>query len=104
MSEGRPHRRTSLATICLELELVDVLDRERERRSEHDLRLAVRPPDDDVVPELAGLERLADLARDLPVRHRGNRVAREVSEVIGVPELELLHRAVMHIRLHLARQ
>src|SRR4029077_14639712 len=88
----------------LELELVDVLDVERVRRSEDDLRLAVRAPDDHVVAEFPGLEGMTDLAGDRAVGKRGDRVAGEVPEVLGVPELERRHRAVVHVRLHLARQ
>ena len=69
-----------------------------------DLRLSVRALDDLVRAELAGLERLADLAGDLAVGERGDRVAREVAEVLGVPERERLHRAVVDVLLHLARQ
>src|SRR3954452_18008249 len=88
----------------LELELVDVLDRERVRRSKDDLRLPIRALDDHVVAELAGLERLTDLARDLAAGERGDSVAGEVPEVFRVPELERLHRAVVDVGLHLARQ
>src|SRR3954451_8876715 len=52
----------------LELELVHVLDRERVRGSQNDLRPLVRSRDDHVVPQLAGLERLADLAGDRAFR------------------------------------
>src|SRR5882724_7520270 len=90
--------------LVLELELVDVLDRERKRRSENNLWPLVRAVDDLVLAELAGRERLADLAGDLAVRERHNRVAREIPEVLGVPELECSHRFVMHVLLHLARQ
>src|SRR5262245_44230323 len=48
----------------LEVELVDVLDRERVRRPQDHLRPLVRSQRDLVRAELAGLERLADLARD----------------------------------------
>src|SRR5437763_4277526 len=88
----------------LEVELVHVLDRERERRPEDHLRLPVRAIDDRVRAELAGLERLADLARDGALGKRGDRVAREVPEVIGVPEGERRHGAVVDVLLHLARQ
>src|SRR6266545_3041707 len=90
--------------LVLELELVDVLDGERKRRSENNLRSLVRAVDDLVLAELAGRERLADLAGDLAVGERRNRVAREIPEVLGVPELERSHRLVMHVLLHLARQ
>src|SRR5207248_2277216 len=89
---------------ALEVELVDVLDREGERRPENHLRPAVRAIDDLVVAELAGRERLADLARDLALGQRDDRVAREVTEVLRVPQRERLHRAVVHVLLHLARQ
>src|SRR4249919_3467708 len=88
----------------LELELVDVLDRERVGRSEDHLRPLVGAEHDLVRPELAGLERLADLARDLAVREGGDRVAREVSQIFGIPERERRHGAVMDVLLHLARQ
>src|SRR5438067_10846287 len=88
----------------LEVELVHVLDRERERRPEDHLRLPVRGLDDPVRTELAGLERLADLAGDLAFRERAHRVARQVSQVFGVPERERRHRAVVDVLLHLARQ
>src|SRR5207302_9749158 len=89
---------------ALEVELVDVLDREGERRPENHLRPAVWALDDRVLAELAGGERLADLARDAAVGQRGDRVAREVPEILGVPEGERLHRAVVYVLLHLARQ
>src|SRR6267378_5940025 len=88
----------------LELELVDVRLVEDERRSEDHLGLPVRALDDLVAAELAGLERLADLARDVTGRDRRDRVAREVPEILRVPERELLDRAVMDVLLHLARQ
>src|SRR5438093_153637 len=88
----------------LELELVDVLDGEREGRSENHLRPAVRTLDDLVLAELAGRVRLPHLARDLAVRERRDRVAGEVPEVLGIPELERRHGVVMHVLLHLARE
>src|ERR671935_190425 len=51
----------------LEVELVDVLDREGERRPEDHLRPLVRTVDDLVLAELAGGEGLADPAGDLAV-------------------------------------
>src|SRR5712691_11628071 len=89
---------------ALEVELVDVLDREGERRPEDHLRLPVRAFDDLVLAELAGRERLADLARDRALGECGDRVARQVPEILGVPERERRHRAVVHVLLHLARQ
>src|SRR5438552_10574865 len=65
----------------LEVELVDVLDRERVRRSENDLRTAVGPLDDRVLAELARLELLADGAGDRALGERRDRVAREVPEI-----------------------
>src|SRR4029453_4751214 len=88
----------------LELELVDVLDREREGRAENPLRPPVRAPDDLVPAELAGRVLLADLARDLAVREGRDRVAGGVPEILWVPELERRHRVVVHVLLHLARQ
>src|SRR6266508_3970671 len=88
----------------LEVELVDVLDVEDERRSEDHLRTLVRAVDDLVGAELAGLERLADLARDGAFGERRNRVAGEVPEVMGVQERELVNGAVVELFLHLARQ
>src|SRR5664279_2655224 len=79
--------------VCLEVELVDVLDGERVRRPEDHLRPPVRALEDLVGAELAGLERLADLALDGAVGERGDRVAREVPEIFGVPERERRHRA-----------
>src|SRR5213595_1174930 len=83
------------APLHLEVELVDVLDRERERRAEDDLRAAVRALDDVV---------RADLAGDRALRERGDCAARQVPEVLGIPESERLHRTVMDVLLHLARQ
>src|SRR5438045_5759338 len=88
----------------LEVEVVDVLDGERERRSENHLRPLVRAPDDVVLAELSGRERLADLARDLAVGKRRDRVPREVAEVPRIPELERRDGVVMDVLLHLARQ
>src|SRR5919204_1995220 len=66
--EGTPHRRGAPSSRSfLELELVDVLDREREGRAENHLRPPVRTLDDLVLAELAGLVRLPHLARDLAV-------------------------------------
>src|SRR5437763_1464514 len=104
VQRGRRVARRPLVPLLLEVELVDVLDREGERRPEDHLRPSVRALDDLVRAELAGLERLADLARDRPFGERGDRVAREVAEVLGVPERERRHRAVVDVLLHLARQ
>src|SRR5204863_5228443 len=76
----------------LEVELVDVFDRERERRPENHLRSFVRASDDVVLAELAGREGLADLAGDLAVGECRDRIARQIPEILGVPELERRHR------------
>src|SRR5262245_33821787 len=88
----------------LELELVDVLNGERVRRSQDHLRPLVRAVDDRVLAELAGLELLSHLARDRAVREGRDCVACQVPEVLGVPEGERRDRAVVHVLLHLARQ
>src|SRR3954470_23017671 len=95
--KGAPHDATPPSPVVLELELVDVLEREGIRRAENHLRLLIRTVDDRVAAELAGLERLAGLARDRAVGERGDCVAREVPEILRVPERERLHRAVMDI-------
>src|SRR5262245_28587463 len=92
--------RRPLGSLVLELELVDVLDRERERRAENHLRPPVRSSDDLVLAELAGRVRLADLARDLAVRERRDRVAGEIPEVLGIPQLERGHGVVVDVLLH----
>src|SRR4249919_34262 len=93
-NEGAP-RSAAPPLPVLELELVDVLDVEDERRPEDRLGLPVRAFDDRVRAELAGFELLADLARDRALGERGDGVPRQVAEVLGVPERELLHRAVV---------
>src|SRR5438067_6775464 len=90
--------------LVLELELVDVLDRERVRRPEDHLRPLVGAVDDLVLPELACREGLTNLAGDLPLGERGDRVAREIPEILRVPESERGHGAVVDVLLHLARQ
>src|SRR5436309_1225048 len=104
MLKGAPRDTALPSPTALEVELVDVLDVEDERRPEDDLRLPVRAVDDVVRAELAGFERLADLARNGAVGERGDRVAREVPEVLGIPEGERRHGAVVDVLLHLARQ
>src|SRR5262245_34551972 len=93
-----PHRSV------LEVELRPVRLVDDVRRSEDHLRPLVRAEDHLVRPELAGLERLADLALDVARGDRGDRVAREVPEVLRVPQGERLEGAVEHVLLHLARQ
>src|SRR4051794_34269415 len=92
---GGPHGSFS------ELELGDVLLVEQERGPEHDLGAACAL-DDLVRAELAGLERLADLALDVARGDRRRGVGREVAEVLGVPEREVLERVVQQVLLHLA--
>src|SRR5581483_8840853 len=87
-----------------EVELGHVRLVEGERRAEDHLRPPVRPLHDRVAAELAGLELLADLARDLLRGDRRHRVPGEVAEILRVPEGELRHGAVEHVLLHLARQ
>src|SRR5262249_24532866 len=103
VSEGRRCRRPSRRG-RLELELVDVRNRERVRRPEDYLRALVGAVDDRVLAELAGRERLADLPGDLALRERRNGVASEVPEILGVPERERLHGPVVDVLLHLAWQ
>src|SRR5919206_2620077 len=73
----------------LELELGHVRLVERERRSEDHLRPPVGSLDDRVAAELAGLELLPDLARDLLRRDRRDGVPGEIAEVLGVPQRKL---------------
>src|SRR5215510_10880152 len=93
----RGRRESRRPPVGLELELVDVLDGEHVRRTQDHLRPLVWAEDDLVRPELACLERLADLARDLAVRERRDRVSGEIAEVLGVPESERLDRPVVDV-------
>src|SRR6185436_19500332 len=96
-TSGGPHGSFS------EVELGHVLLGEQERGTEDDLRPA-GALDDLVLAELAGGERLADLALDVAGGEGRGCVAREVPEILGVPEREVLERVVEEVLLHLARQ
>src|SRR3954454_24026630 len=83
-----------------EVELVDVALVERRQRAEHDLAVLA----DRVLAETPGLELLALLAADAPGHERRGGLAGEVADVLGDPELELVHRAVLHVLAHLVRE
>src|SRR3984957_6404124 len=83
----------------LEVELGDVGGAEDEGRAEQDR--VVRA--DGVAAELARAERLAGRAGDLAGGQLDGGVGGQEAEVSGVPQLELLDRAVRDVLLHLVR-
>src|SRR6201985_2289812 len=88
-----------------EVELVDVGRVEDGRRAEHDRRAdAGSGREHLVVAELAGREAGSRRQGGGTRGERGRRVAGQVTEVGRVPQLELLDRAVLDVRLHLRRE
>src|SRR3954468_860356 len=83
-----------------EVELVDVALVERRQRAEHDLAVLA----DRVLAETSGLELLPLLAADTPGHEHSGGLAREVADVLGDPELELVHGPVFDVLAHLVRE
>ena len=71
----------------------------RRQRPEHDLAVGA----DRVVAEPAGLELLALLAGDAAGDERRGRLAGEIADVLGHPQLELVDGAVLDELAHLVR-
>src|SRR5215218_5003840 len=84
----------------LEVEVVDVVGAEGRQRPEHDLAVGA----DRVLAQAAGLELLALLAGDAARRQRGAGLAREVADVLGHPQLELVDGPVLDELAHLVRE
>src|SRR3954449_12144435 len=84
----------------LEVELVDVALVERRQRAEHNLAVLA----DRVLAETPGLELLALLAADAARDERRRGLPGEVADVLGHPQLELVHGAVLDVLAHLVRE
>src|ERR671914_1228107 len=89
---------TVMAT--LEVELVDVVGVERRQRAEHDLAVGA----DRVLAQPPGGELLTLRAGDAPGDQRRRGLAREIADVLGHPQLELLDGAVLYELAHLIRE
>src|ERR687894_2841653 len=83
-----------------EVEVVDVLGVEDRRVTEDDDAVGL----DGELAQLAGLEGLALGTGDLARGERGAGVRGQVAELLGVPQREGLHGAVLHVLAHLVRR